>query len=339
MMKKVMMIVGISIFVCLSLVSQKSSSTDQDDNLWITYTTTDGLPSNSVAAIAFGPNSELWCVPLIPEAGGGIAHFDSNVWKHYTTEDGLGSDFILWTEHTLAVSPDGVLWAATFGGGVSTFDGDVWTSYTTKNGLYADKVTAVAIAPNGDVWCAHPVPDCGISRFDGESWIVYTPNEIGVTSCNFMNMAFDPDDSLWISGSNVVVQYDGETWTNFSSESGLKIPLALYIDIGSDGRVWILGGSGVSCYDGNSWTHHSADDIGAKEIKEIAPLAVDHENIVWLGLIDEGVFRFDGVNWTKFAPNGAPILNNVFSIVVAPDGSLWFGTENGLSHYKYLYGN
>ena len=117
-MKRVMIVIGISVFICISLVCQKSTAPEpeQGDGQWTTYTTSDGLPYDAVGAIAFGPDGELWCVPLIPDIGGGVAHFDGNTWKHYTTKDGLGSDLIIWFENTLTVSSDGILWVGTFGG-------------------------------------------------------------------------------------------------------------------------------------------------------------------------------------------------------------------------------
>jgi ligand-binding sensor domain-containing protein len=338
-MKRIMIVIGISVFFFSTLVCKKTPAQEQSEGQWITYTTSDGLPYDIVAAIAFGPDGELWCVPIIPDVGAGVAHFNGNTWKHYTTKDGLGADFIIWYEHTLTVSSAGVLWVAKFGGGVSRFDGESWTTYTTENGLLADKVTAVAIAPNGDLWCAHPVPDCGISHFDGKTWTFYTTSDIGLTFCNLLNIAFDPDGTLWATGSNFVLRYDGETWTKFSSEVGLKIPVGLYMDIGPDGKVWISGG-GVSCYDGSAWSHHSFEEIGAKAGAEVVvPLAVDSENVLWVGVLGEGVFRYDGKSWTKFAPKGGPVLNNVLSIAVGPDGALWFGTNVGISRYQPSDGN
>jgi len=333
-MKRLIIAIGISSLVCISLISNDLTAQEDGEGTWTTHTTSDGLPYPSVTAIAIGPHGEIWCVPYVEETGGGIAHFDGNMWKHYTTKDGLGSDAVLWTEHTLAVSSDGVVWVATFGGGVSRFDGESWKTYSKKDGLFADNVSGVAIAPNGDVWCTHSAsPDCGISHFNGESWTGLTPSDMGITSCNLMNIAFDPDGTLWASGGDAVLRFDGETWKSFGSESGLEIPVALYMDIGPDGKVWVVGGGGVSCYDGSIWKHFSMAEIGTTG-SSIIPLAADHENVVWLGVMDDGVFRYDGTSWEKFAPDDAPALNNVFSITVGPDGSLWFGTyQSGILCY------
>jgi len=232
------------------------------------------------------------------------------------------------------VSSDGVLWVATFDGGVSRFDGEAWTSYTTEDGLLSDMVAAVAIAPDSDLWCNHPGPDLGISHFDGDSCTILAPGDIGETF-HIMNIAFDPDSALWAIGSHVL-RYHNESWTNFSTQAGMEI--ALYMDIGPDGKIWI-GGDGVTCYEDGSWTHYSLADIGAKGKGELLPLAVDSENVLWLGIsddIDENneVFRFDGQSWTKFVPEGGPDLKNIYSIEVGPDSSIWFGTDYGIFRYK-----
>lgn len=336
-MKRIMIVIGISALVCISLGCEKSTTEEQGDGQWTTYTTSNGLPYNEVGAIAFGPDGELWCVLVHPE-GGGIAHFDGNTWKHYMNKDGLGSDFVIWSEHALTLSSDGNLWVATFGGGVSRFDGETWTTYTTADGLLSDNVTEVAIAPNGDLWCIHPgEQDGGISHFDGETWAVITPGDIGVTSCQLMSITFGPDNALWAIGSHVL-RYRDESWTNFSTQTGMEF--AFYIDIGPDGKTWIgAEGNGVSCFDGSAWTHYSLEDMGAKGSGGLMPLAVDSENVLWVGVSDKNeendeVLRFDGKSWTKFAPENGPALKKVYSIIVGPDNTIWFGTEYGLFCYQ-----
>jgi ligand-binding sensor domain-containing protein len=332
-MKRKMVVIGIFTLVFFSLGSQKSSAQGQADGQWTSYTTSDGLPYNDVGAIAFEPDGGLWCV-LVPPGGGGVAHFDGKTWKHYTAEDSLGSDVILWFEHTLAVSSDGVLWVATFEGGVSRFEGEAWKTYTTENGLLSNSVSSVAIAPNGDLWCTHPQPDCGISHFDGETWTVNTPGDTVTAMCYLLNIAFDPDSMLW-AGGGIVLRCHDESWTSFSTQTGMEDPVAIYMEIGPDGKIWISGGSGVSCYDGSEWTHYSFADIGAKEDgADLLPLEVDSENVLWIGVGGEGVFRYDGNSWTKFTPEGGPSLDNVYSITVAPDSTIWFGTEDGIFRYN-----
>jgi len=328
------LLISLILFV-FSLVSTNcSTSTDpeQDDGQWTTYTTSDGLPYDAVGAIAFGPDGELWCVPIV-EGGAGLVYFDGNTWKQYTTNDGLGSNVILWMENALTVSSDGVLWVATFGGGVSLFDGETWTIYTIVDGLLTDEVTAVTIAPNGDIWCAHAVPNGGLSRFDGQTWTAYTANDIGVSFCSLTSLAFEPSGALW-AGGGIALRFDGENWTSFTSETGMEQPIALYMDIGPDDKIWIAG-NGVSCYDGTTWTYFSFEEIGAAgEQVDMIPLAVDSDNVVWVGLTGYGVFQYDGNSWAKFTTENSPDLTDVLSITIGPNEAVWFGTGSGISRFQ-----
>jgi ligand-binding sensor domain-containing protein len=338
-MRRFLIAIGIIMIVSFFLGLGKISAQEQADGQWTSFTTSNGLPYNEVAAIAFGPEGDLWCA-LVHPGGGGLAHFDGNTWEHHTSADGLGSDALLWTEHTLAVSSDNVLWVATFDAGVSRYDGETWTTYTTADGLLSDNVTSLAIAPDGELWCTHMMPECGISRFDGENWTVYSSADMGVPSCHLVNIAFGPDSVLWASGGDYVIHYNDESWTSFIPQTGLEVPLAFYMDIGPDGRVWIgTIETEVSCYEGSSWTHYTLADMGAKARGELMPLAVDAENILWVGVSgenedDQEVIRYDGQSWTAFESEEGPALANVYTITVGPDSTIWFGTDYGLFGYK-----
>ena len=53
----------------------------------------------------------------------------------------------------LPSAPDGAIWVGTENG-ASRFDGASWTNLTTADGLAADRVDAIAVAPDGAVWLA-----------------------------------------------------------------------------------------------------------------------------------------------------------------------------------------
>ena len=120
----------------------------------------------------------------------------------------------------------------------------------------------------------------------------------------------------------------------------MELPIAFYIDIGPDGKIWIgTMETGVSCYDDSAWTHYSLADMGAKGKGELMPLAVDSENVLWVGVSGENeenqeVIRYDGQSWTAFESEDGPALKNIYSITVGPDSTIWFGTDYGLFCYN-----
>jgi ligand-binding sensor domain-containing protein len=281
-----------------------------------------------VAGIAMAPDGDLWCTHPV-EGGGGISHFDGANWTHYTAEDGLASNKLLWFQ-TLAVTPDGVLWAGTFDSGVSRFDGETWTTYTTEHGLCSDTTYAVALAPNGDLWCAGP----GLSRFDGENWTVYLATETGLTYPGAVSIAATLDGSVWAGGIGLS-SFDGESWTSYGDDHGLVKGPVGSIATTQGGSIW-AGGDGVSLFDGGSWTHFSCVEMGLTEESElcVTSLATDLDGDLWAGTGDQGVFHYDGEIWTNYSERDGLIDDSVFSIAVAPDGALWFGTNGGLSRFS-----
>jgi ligand-binding sensor domain-containing protein len=167
----------------------------------------------------------------------------------------------------------------TYGGGISRFDGNTWTTFTTTDGLLTDKITGVAQAPNGDLWCSHPWPDGGISRYDGETWTVYPATEIGLGSENVFSIAVASDGTVWVGGGGVS-RFNGETWTHYTTELGMDDPAIVEaIAPAPDGTLWV-GGNGISHYDGETWTHYSLEDIGVTEVGEygVMSLAVGPDN-------------------------------------------------------------
>ena len=259
---------------------------------WTTYTMSNGIAHNAVAGIAFAPDGALWCSHPV-EGGGGVSHFDGTNWTNYTTENGLPSNLVLWFE-AIAVSPDGTVWVGTFDNGLSRFDGETWTTYTETDGLLSNIVVALALAPNGDLWCAGP----GLSRFDGESWDTYPCTDIGLTEYAF-SIAVAQDGTVWAGGGGLTC-YNGMTWTDHRGDHRLEKGPVASIAITSDDSVWV-GGDGVSRFNGESWTHYTLLQMGITEIGDqgVTSLAIDPAGALWVGTDRQGVVRFDGETWTK----------------------------------------
>ena len=51
------------------------------------------------------------------------------------------------------------------------YDGKLWMHFTTKDGLIDNKICAINIDANDNVWFGSF--DKGVSRFDGKTWTSY----------------------------------------------------------------------------------------------------------------------------------------------------------------------
>ena len=89
-----------------------------DGQNWEIFTTSDGLPSNTVQAIIEDRQGILWV-----GTDKGASRFDGT---HFAPVDALLSEPIL----TIAEDGQGDLWFGTQLKGVYRFDGTLWMSYT-----------------------------------------------------------------------------------------------------------------------------------------------------------------------------------------------------------------
>ena len=127
---------------------------------WRRLTTTDGLASDDVTAVAIGGDGVLW----FGTDGSGISSTPSGVegsWTTYTTADGLGDDSI----RKVLVSSTGTLWAATAGGlsRKSRTDFTFRTFNALNSGLPHNETRDLAEDSQGNIWIA---TGDGVSKFD-----------------------------------------------------------------------------------------------------------------------------------------------------------------------------
>jgi ligand-binding sensor domain-containing protein len=320
------------------------------DSTHVKYTSEHGLPHHTLTSVAAADDDSLWFGSL-----GGVVHLDmqavsaggtpDEMWTTYGWADGVPSTWI----STVAVAPDGAVWAGTLREGAARFDGAAWTTYDTDDGLVSSDVRAIAITPEGDVWfgtCAlwgaasHEPPPCfGVSRLTGagtadEVWASFS-EEDGLANNRVNAIAVAPDGAVWFGtgrldyypwapspGYGGVSRFDGETWTTYTEEDGLAGNWVSDIAIAPDGALWLATAGGLSRFDGTAWqTFVTADGLVSDEVTSVAVAA---DGLVCAGT-DVGISCFNGASWTTYT-SGGPASNLVPSIAVAPDGTVWAGS-------------
>ena len=79
-----------------------------------------------------------------------------------------------------------------------------------------------------------------------------------------------------------------------------------------------------------SWRWQSFSQLNGKGYRCMAEAA---DRSVWFG-VDQGVMRYDGINWTLFTPDDGLIGAPVTALLSARDGSIYAGTDKGVSRFK-----
>ena len=73
--------------------------------------------------------------------------------------------------------------------GVTRYDGLTWTTYTHEDGLSSNNVRAIAVGPDGTVWCGtHGVG--GVSWLEAWPWVTRSAPAV-------QSIAVDAEGGLW----------------------------------------------------------------------------------------------------------------------------------------------
>ncbi len=327
-----------------------------EGDIWRYVTTADGLPDNTVTAVAISPAGVI-----AAGTAQGIGVYRNGRWR--TLRRGPTLRVIT----TVAAGPDAVWFGFgnndfhAAGGGVARFDGVNWQYLTyPPNFPVSVNVRVLAFAPDGTLWTGG---GCGVARFDGSTW---TP----VVTCDALSgdvlaIAFDsqdavwiatyfalyrladgeltsypgwtatamtvgPDDAVWVGLSPIVggglVHFDGATWTTDTEKFPLDYVAALVVD--EDGTLWAGGAPGIARFDGAVWTQYTEAD--GLSLGGTVALAFAPDDVLWAAT-PSALLHFDGAVWRLDAASGNATIH-AFSF--APDGSLWLATSKGAVHFR-----
>ncbi len=299
------------------------------------YSTTDGLISNNVRAVAVDKTGRKWF-----GAAAGVSIYNGSDWKTYTSANGLVDDDV----NVIEVGPDGKVWVGSKTG-MSMFDGREWTRWNRENvpsyaeGKFTD-LSSIAFGKNGTVWCSAGYSDGSqvLWEFDGVSW------DKGGSKAKTVRT--DSTGKLWNTyyvGFTVddLVTHSGDS-TMYHETPGYDGTARLYPDFAIDRNdvLWLIRnhepGLGMERdlvrYDGSTWSAFTpvVGNNGTVLTEWMHVVRVDDEGIVWIGS-EQGLLRFDGVKWKRFLDGLAQ--NDTSSGVIDRDGALWFSSRGVVSRF------
>ncbi len=298
----------------------------------------EGLPQNSVSAIAQTPDGYLWFGTME-----GLARFDGSGFSTLNTRNTpeLRINYIL----GLLVDRDSVLWVGTAGMGVvQVRKGEVKRPNVTPELDHA-VVRQFTQSRDGDVWAASTV---GLARFRGDSLIhLYTPAD-GLPADYVFSSTEDSSGrfyaltpkGIWIREGGCFEPYIGGAALKGASDKGKPgsgthyrtglvleaSPMAMICDRG--GRLWIgTRDRGLYEYDGVSLTNYSEKDgLGPGPINV---LYEDQRGTIWIGSGTSGLSRLVNGKGTYFTSSDGLSGDEVLSILEDREGVLWAGVATG----------
>ncbi len=205
----------------------------------------------------------------------------------------------------MGFSNNGEMWIG-YAPGVVHFDGDNWTNYSTYNSdIGMDYLSKIVITSTNKMWAAG---DEGLSSFDGVSWDHYNTSNSILEFDRLNNIVVDDNDVIWTTTTDYdVVNSD--------------VSFELYQ------------------IDGTDWTMHNHTNSILPDQAYVTDLFVDENNLLWLATAYNGVYTYDGNEWTNVLELN-DLLSGVNSIA-GHDGKIYLAHgdqgiiiyENGILSY------
>lgn len=315
--------------------SVTSITEDKQGNLWIgtlngvsklagdtftTFSEVQGLVHNFVNVVSTDSKGNVWF-----GTREGLSMFDGKKFTSWTTGDGLAGNDVL----SICEDHTGGLWLGT-SKGASHFSNGKFINHTVRQGLPDSLVKAIAEDSNGQIWFGTPRGACFLNRTTGT--ITLVDSKSGLPDNDVRCFAMKKNGESWVGTSKGIAKYRNGSLKTYSIGSGHNSNLVASMHSDMEGNLWIGTYSGLFRFRGEDFIH-----FGEKEGLSntfIYPIVRDAREQLYVGTGGGGAY----VNRNGFFQPafGRAVLPgpNVTAAFKDTDGTMWFGTENGLTRYK-----
>lgn len=158
-------------------------------------------------------------------------------------------------------------------------------------------------------------------------YTVYHPSNSGIASANINDLKIDGNGNLWLATANALTMYNGNTFTNYTTDNtGVELGALQKIAIDGLNRKWVTTvQNGLIMYNGTAWTHYRIDNSGLPT-NVINDVAVDAANNVWLATYS-GLVKFNGTTWTVYNAGNSPITGSAVNSVATIGNNVYLTNE------------
>jgi len=321
------------------------------------YTMKDGLSNDDVRSIMEDSQGNLW----FGTYSGGVTKFNKETFTHFTKNEGLSGTGVL----SIMEDSYGNIWFGTWGGGVSMYSGEALAYFTASNDLSTIRVGKILEDSQGNFWFSsrhggitmyngeyfmHYTENEGLLNYDvrsimedshGNLWIGtsgglcmfdginfyhFTQKE-GLPANTVAGLLEDSQGTLWMYTYNEgVLTYDGKTFTNFSTKTGLHRYVRHMLE-DSQGNLWFgTRGGGASKYDGESFTNFGTRK-GLRD-NHVRSILEDSQGNFWFGTFGGGVSIWDGKSFSHITKKDGLSDDMITFILEDRNHNIWIGTRS-----------
>lgn len=275
-----------------------------DGEDWISYDSTNGLPSNHITTGAIDKDGVLWFGTI----SGSVVKYDEHEWKSYTSKEQLPGDRIL----TIAVDKQNNKWFGAEGSRITVYDNSQWKQKDLSylNGYSPESYDISAIV--------FDTMDRALIGYTSCDWgfILSADTTYGFNECpedEISCMVIDEENALWVGSAFGVIKYKNrfsEKFENINNQTWSHVS-SIFID--ENNNKWIGTIAGLAQFDNKNWISYTTQDglIG----DEIKAITMDHEGNLWVG-------TKSGISVLNLATATVPYINmNSWLINIFPNPS------------------
>jgi ligand-binding sensor domain-containing protein len=264
-----------------------------DGKTLVRFMEKDGLCSNFVLGIQEDIHGNLWF-----STRDGVCRFDGTSFVNYT-------DTIkhAW-KGTPRIQPGGLFFPHL--NGVCYYDGNTFTNFTIHPDSYSPPANSMyrpygvyctLVDRTGNIWLG--TQEKGVCRFDGSSFTYLTEKDLAGPAVR--RIFEDKAGNLWFGNNGGgLFRYDGKSLSNITEEKKLGNPEFLR------GKKLI-------------------DKAGS--LARVFSLSDDRDGNLWIGTIDAGLWKYDGVHLTNYTTKEGLPGNSVWYLYRDRKGDLWIVTN------------
>ncbi len=147
----------------------------------------------------------------------------------------------------------------------------------------------------------------------------------------------DKEGKLWFGTENEgVYRYDGKSFTQFTKKDGLRDNGVNSITEDKTGNVLFRTHRGICKYVGGKFVN-----IPMTDTLSITSFLEDREGNTWFGLMNKGIYRYDGTNFSNLLHKyehpfyGDKYEKFIINIIQDKNGNIWFSSWNGGGVWRY----
>jgi len=278
------------------------------------WTSSNGLPHDSVRAIAQTADGYLWIA-----TNNGLARFDG---VSFTAFNGSNTPLLSDSRITfLLAAPDGSLWIGSGYSGLLRYRGGRFEQIAVP-GLPSNSFRALLLDTRGVLWIG---VDKGLARLDrGRSSLVFT----GGFESNMHVLLEYPAGTVWAGANNGLHRFENGVERVFTTRDGLPDNSIWGLAPGPGGGLWIGTHSGALCQyrQGQIRTVDRSHD---GDQTSILTLLSDRDGALWIGTDGGGISRLARGTFSSYQTRDGLSSQVIRCLYEDSEGSLWAGTAGG----------